>query len=298
MKDRRHQSDRAEQRSAAAHDAPRLSSSEHQPKKLGRWGRLGLVVFALAGLLGVGRLVLPWMVRDYVNRTLDRNLLYEGRIGEIEIHLWRGAYSIRDLRISKRTGNIPVPLFAGKRVDFSIQWNGLLHGKVVARLLMEEPELNFVDAPDESEQQTGAGGPWLEIIRDLSPFTIDSAVIHNGSVHLRTYAAEKPVDVYLSHLEGSIDDLSNIRRETKPLVTTVQATALVMDQAKLEYKMALDPFSYHPTFHMALRVLGLDVTKINDLALAYGKFGGSIWSWKPIQRKGRSPVMLSRYSVT
>jgi hypothetical protein len=45
-----------------------------------------------------------------------------------------------------------------------------------------------------------------------------------------------------------------------------------MDHAKLEYKMTLDPFSYHPTFHMATRLLGLDVTKINDLALTYGKF--------------------------
>lgn len=36
--------------------------------------------------------------------------------------------------------------------------------------------------------------------------------------------------------------------------------------------MKLDPFSYRPTFHMAVRILGLDVTKINDLALAYGKF--------------------------
>ena len=45
-----------------------------------------------------------------------------------------------------------------------------------------------------------------------------------------------------------------------------------MDQARFEYKMTLDPFSYRPTFHMAVRLLGLDVTKINDLALAYGKF--------------------------
>src|SRR6185436_19187361 len=51
-----------------------------------------------------------------------------------------------------------------------------------------------------------------------------------------------------------------------------QATALLMDQAKFEYKLTLDPFSYRPTFHMASRLLGLDVTKINDLALAYGKF--------------------------
>src|SRR5207248_2835817 len=47
---------------------------------------------------------------------------------------------------------------------------------------------------------------------------------------------------------------------------------LVMDQAKIEYRMKLDPFSYRPTFHLVVRLLGLDVTKINDLALTYGKF--------------------------
>src|SRR5437899_7320474 len=136
MKDRHSQSKPGE-RDAGQRETSQLDSSKHQPKKLGPWGRLGLVVFVLAGLFGVGRMVLPWIVRDYVNRTLDRNQLYEGRVGEIEIHLWRGAYSIRDVRISKRTGNVPVPLFDGKRVDFSIQWNGLLHGKIVGRFLMD-----------------------------------------------------------------------------------------------------------------------------------------------------------------
>src|SRR5205085_10487678 len=50
------------------------------------------------------------------------------------------------------------------------------------------------------------------------------------------------------------------------------ATALVMDQAKLDFKMTLDPFSYRPTFHFVMRLLGLDVTRVNDLALNYGKF--------------------------
>jgi hypothetical protein len=45
-----------------------------------------------------------------------------------------------------------------------------------------------------------------------------------------------------------------------------------MDQAKLDLNITLDPFSYRPTFHLTMRLLGLDVTKINDLALAYGKF--------------------------
>jgi hypothetical protein len=129
-----------------------------------------------------------------------------------------------------------------------------------------------VDAPDEGETQTGAGGPWLQMIRDLFPFKINSAIIRNGSVHFRTYQKEKPVDVYLSQVEGSVDNLGNIHNETTPLVSSVQATALVMDQAKLEFKMTLDPFSYKPTFHVVLRLLGLDVTKINDLIRTYGKF--------------------------
>src|SRR5437870_7872313 len=81
------------------------------------WGRrVAWVALGLLVLLGVGRAFLPWAVRDYVNRTLDRNPLYAGKIGPVRIHLWRGAYSIEDVRISKVTANVPVPFFAAKRV--------------------------------------------------------------------------------------------------------------------------------------------------------------------------------------
>lgn len=236
------------------------------------WRRFGIVVTVLALLLGCVRAVLPWAVRHYVNRTLDRSPLYDGNIGPVEIHLWRGAYSIRDIRLNKTTGNVPVPFFAAKRVDFALQWSALVHGRIVARLLMDEPELNFVDAPSDSDSQTGEGGPWLKMIQDLSPFKVNRAVVRDGSVHFRTYQSAKPVDVYLSEVNGTIDNLGNITNDTAPLVSTVQASGLVMEQAKLDFKMVLDPFSYRPTFHFALRLLGLDVTKINDLALTYGKF--------------------------
>jgi hypothetical protein len=236
------------------------------------WQRLGLGLLILALFGGLGRILLPFVVRNYVNRTLDRNSLYSGKIGKLQIHLWRGAYSIEDVQISKTTGNVPLPFLAAQRVDFAIQWYALLQRKLVGMLMIQQPELNFVDAPNEGEAQTGGGGPWLQMIGDLFPFRINRAVIQNGSIHFRTFESAKPVDVYVSHLNVSIDNLSNVHDETKTLVATVQAAALVMDQAKLELKVVLDPFSYRPTFHLALRLLGLDVTKVNDLALTYGKF--------------------------
>lgn len=256
---------------SARHEAAAQGSGRGGKRRhLKRW--LGIMLLVVLLGAGIFRACLPYVVRNYVNRTLDRNLLYEGRIGAVEIHLVRGAYSIQDVRISQRTGNVPVPLLTARRIDFSVQWDALMHGRVVGRFTMVEPELNFVASSSENEAQTGSGGPWLQMIQQLFPFTINSAVIQNGSVHFRAYQSQKPVDVYLSQLNGSIDDLSNIRNETTPLIAKVQATARVMDQARLDLKMTLDPFSYEPTFHLALRLLGLDVTKLNDLALTFGKF--------------------------
>ena len=249
---------------------PNPGFSRHKRHRI--WRRGGIVLLALVLVLGVGRAFLPKLVRDYVNRTLDRNPLYDGNIGKVQIHLWRGAYSVEDVRINKTTGDVPVPFFSASRVDFALEWKALLQRRVVGHILMNQPELNFVDAPTDGETQTGGSSQWLQLIKDLFPFKINSAVIKGGSIHFRAYQTIKPVDVYISQLEATVDNLGNIRDETNPLASTVQATGLVMDQAKFEYKMTLDPLSYRPTFHLALRLLGLDVTKINDLALAYGKF--------------------------
>src|ERR1051326_4458738 len=222
-------------------DKHKNASSPRKPHS--RWRKVGWFVLGLVVVACIGRALMPWAVRDYVNRMLDRSPLYAGKIGSVQIHLWRGAYSIHDARISKTTGNVPVPFFSSPRVDFSVQWPALLHRKVVGRVLIEKPEINFVDEPEDSQKQTGAGGPWLEMISSLFPFKINSAVVTDGSIHFRTFSSQTPVDVYLSEVQASVDNLTNIRDELNPLVSTVQANGLAMGQARLEYKMALDPFS-------------------------------------------------------
>src|ERR1051325_2054098 len=134
---------------------PSKDPSSPAPKRHRFWKWMGIVALTLAVLLGIARALLPRFVRDYVNRTLDRNVAYEGKIGDVEIHLWRGAYSIHDVQISKRTGQVPVPFFAAKRLDFSVQWNALMHGRVVGQFVMDQTELNFVSNPTDEDSQTG-----------------------------------------------------------------------------------------------------------------------------------------------
>ena len=242
-------------------------------KKRRRWWRIGGAGFLfIVILLVIGRLMLPWALRSYVNRTLDQNPLYDGKIGDIDVHLWRGAYSIQDVRLVKTTGNVPVPLFSTKRLDLAIEWDALLHGKVVGRVAMEQPEINFVDSGEKGESQTGAGGPWLKILEDLFPFKINSLVVNDGSIHFRAFDTQPPVDMYISSLNASIGNLSNINDEVTPLISTVQAKGMALGHAPFEFKMKFDPFSYRPTFTLAVRLIGLDTTKTNQLARAYGWF--------------------------
>jgi hypothetical protein len=106
----------------------------------------------------------------------------------------------------------------------------------------------------------------------LFPFKINSADLRDGRVHFRAFQTDPPVDVYLSSVAGSIQNLTNVHDEVTPMMATVEATALAMDHARVEFGMKLDPFSYRPTFELALRLIGLDVTKTNELARAYGSF--------------------------
>ena len=146
--------------------APPDDASKKPPaKKKRHWLRRGgVTLLVIIFLLTCVRLFMPIGVKWYVNRVIDRDPLYDGRIGDIDIHLWRGAYTINDIRLNKVTGNVPAPLFYAKQMDLAIQWDALWHGKVVGRVAMIEPQLNFVDGKSQSEDQTGAGGPWLEIM--------------------------------------------------------------------------------------------------------------------------------------
>jgi Domain of Unknown Function (DUF748) len=249
----------------------------HKPKpKRGWFGWLFrvtiwfILLVIVAGL--IARPFMPGAILWYVNRTLNQSPVYQGKVGGIDLHLWRGAYTIRDVRILKTTGDVPVPLFYGKEIDLAIQWDAILHRKIVGQVVMVEPQVNFVDDPSQGSTETGAGGPWLSMIRSLFPFDINSARLQEGSVHFRTYQRATPVDVYLSHMNAELDDLTNVNRSITPMLATLNLRAMAMDQAKLEMHMKLNPFSYSPTFQLNLRLLGLDITTTNDLIETYGGF--------------------------
>src|SRR3954451_10278003 len=76
------------------------------------------------------RAFLPEIVRDQINARIDKMGDYHGHVVDVDLHLWRGAYSLNKLVIQKATGKVPVPLLDAPRVDLAISWREMLHGGV------------------------------------------------------------------------------------------------------------------------------------------------------------------------
>lgn len=256
---------------AANRDA--VSTESSPPRRKRRvWRWIGWTLLVVVLLAMAARLALPSYLQRYVNRVLDQNPQYDGRVGEIDVHLWRGAYAIDDVKIVKTSQYVPVPFFDATRVEFTLDWDALFQGELRGRIIMHNPKLNFVHGPSDEETQTGAGEDWLSMIDELYPFRIDKAEIRNGEVHFRAFHTEPQVDVYLAQVQATMTNLTNIEDRIDPLMSSVTAEAVAMESGRFELEMKLDPNSHHPTFNLATRIIDLDVTNLNPLTLAYGKF--------------------------
>src|SRR5690349_20203561 len=91
-----------------------------------------IVLLAVALLLIAARVAMPYFVEDYANDKLASLDSYHGHVGDIDIHLWRGAYSIDDIEIVKTGASRPVPFFRADRLDLSVEWRSLFRGSIVS----------------------------------------------------------------------------------------------------------------------------------------------------------------------
>lgn len=236
--------------------------------RLPRWAWITLGILLVVVI--VVRLMLAVWVADYLNRRLDRLGDYHGRLASVDLHLWRGAYSIDDLRVEKRTGKVPVPLLRAPRTDLSISWNALFHGAIVAKVAFFSPELNFVDAPGNGGGQSGRGVDWRAQLEALFPVRLDEVDVHNGRVHFRNFGSDPAVDLEATAVDGVVRNLSNARKSSAR-AASFDLTARVLGNAPLTAKADFDPLGSMRDFTFALKLSDVELRKANDFLQAYAK---------------------------
>ncbi|MDQ6646171.1 MAG: DUF748 domain-containing protein [Pseudomonadota bacterium] len=227
------------------------------------------VLLALVVLLLIARAMLPYAVKHYLNARMDKMGDYHGHIADIDIHLWRGAYSIDQLRIVKQTGKVPVPLLEAPRTEIELSWRALTHGRVRAKLAFQHPVLNFVDGSGKGDTQSGTGVNWRQKLKLLAPIRLDEVSVTNGTVAFQNFVSSPRVDLKMTDVNATASNLTNVTGQGGSRVANLQATAKILGQAPLETHATFDPLEDKGDFKFDLRISHVDLTKANQLARAY-----------------------------
>ncbi len=244
----------------------------HSWMEPGRKRKLLIVIGTIAVLLLVLRIALPSIVQRFVNNKLDESPEYAGQVGDIDIALILGAYSIEDIEVTKTEAEIPVPLFAAREVQFSLLWKALFHGAVVGEAEIYSPIINVVDSEDEEKKQDGDVEKFVDVADDLFPLLIDQVQVHDGQLHFQNFDIAPPVDIYLNNIEGVARNLSNSEALTDSPIAHVEITALAMDESDLAVNAAVDTSKVEPTFDLNLKLLSLPMSHLDDFIKTYAPF--------------------------
>lgn len=228
------------------------------------------ILIALVVLLIVARLLLPYFVLRYINKTLADMGGYTGHVEDIDIQLIRGAYQIDDLRIRKVNGNIKKPFLYMPKTDLSVEWASLFKGKLVSEVEAYEPELNFAFSEDEASNQTGAEVDWTEYLKKLLPININRFSVINGKINLTSLVTQPRADLSLQNFNAEIRNIRNVVDQGKKLPSPVVASGDVPGYGgKMMFSANMNLLKQLPDFDYNLRFTDVQLVKVNPLARAY-----------------------------
>ena len=252
----------------------REKPSEHlpHPNFFARHRILFSVIAAIIILLIGLRVALPHIVKIYVNRQLQKSSTYSGQVGGIGIELWRGAYQIRNINIFKRTGKVPEPFFSAPYMDLSVQWQALFHHRIVARIYMQQPKINFVKGPTPEQSQTGENTSWNKMLQSLTPFKLNELDIYEGQIHYRDDYSDPKVDLYFSRLGASATNLSNIQHQQLALPAGIRANGKAIGNGDFTFHLQFNPVAQSPEYQLQASLTNVDLPALNSFLRAYGKF--------------------------
>src|SRR5690606_36681254 len=176
-------------------------------------------------VLIIARLLLPYFLKRYVNKTLDDIPGYTGYVEDIDVALFRGAYVIKGLILKKEDRITETPILDFEKSDISIEWRALFKGRIVSEIILLNPKFNYV-TEDQGSKTEADVEDWTEASQSLEPIDVNHLAVHNGRANFAELNADPPIELFLHEIELQATNLSNVVNEDLTLPSNLYATAV------------------------------------------------------------------------
>ncbi|HKH62872.1 MAG TPA: DUF748 domain-containing protein [Flavitalea sp.] len=227
-----------------------------------------LIVIIL--VLVIFRLLLPYILLHYANKTLANVPGYYGHVEDIDVSLYRGAYQIDSIYLNKMDSltHKQTDFFAAKNIDLSIEWKTLFKGSLVGELEFNSPKLIFTKNKTEIGHVAKDTNDFRKILKDFMPLRINRFGVNNGSIHYVDATAKPKVDIALKNTYILAQNLTNATDNETKLPSTVTASANAYG-GTVSFNMKLNALAERATFDLNAEVKNTNLVLLNDFLKAY-----------------------------
>jgi len=246
---------------------------KHRGKKTFAAKRTRNILLIILGLLIIIRILLPFVVLHYANKTLAAMPGYYGHVEDIDIALIRGAYVLNNLYINKidTASQLQTPFFRSEVVDLSIEWKALLHGSLVGELEFERPTLRFTKDKAELDQVKKDTTDFRILLDKFMPLRINRFEINHGILTYRDQSSKPEVNLEMTETYVLAQNLRSVYKANDLLPADVKAKAYLYE-GHLDLNIKLHPLADHPQFDLDADLQNTNLVKANDFFQAYGNF--------------------------
>ncbi len=227
------------------------------------------VPIAIIGILVLFRILLPYVIRNYVNNVLADIPGYYGEVNDIDLELIRGAYVIDGLYLNKKNADSQVPFLDFKKTDISIEWNALLKGKVVSEIVLSQPTLIYVFEDQRPEATDPALEDWTKALTDLVPIDINHLEVIDGKAAFVELSADPHIDLSMFSIHLSATNLQNVVQKERTLPSSIHATAISIGNGKVTLDGKLNLVKKIPDMDMSFALENAAATALNDVTNHY-----------------------------
>jgi len=230
------------------------------------------ITLIVISVLIIARLLLPYIVLHYANKSLASMPDYYGHIDDIDISLYRGAYQIDGMYLNKKdkkTGK-QTEFFKVKNIDLSVHWKALLNGRLVGELIFNSPELVFTNNSTDLAHVKKDTNDFRKILKDFMPLKVNRFEVHNGKLGYKDPEASPNVDISFTSVEALAQNLTNADHDKVVLPATLTANANAYN-GKASLNMKLNPLAERTTFDLNAKLENTNLVLLNDFLKAYAR---------------------------
>jgi hypothetical protein len=221
-----------------------------------RWPFVTLAIAVL--LLVIIRIVLDPIATHYARRALDKGDGFRGALSRVHVTILPPAARVERLKIIEwPKGKWEDPLYYFESLRASVLWREILHGHLVADVVVNRPKLLLKSHHEESSGKKAASVS--QQLEDLSPLRVDRLEVNDGELLVAQGTGDKAAHLWIHGADLVAENLATRKALMEGEYSKLRGSAWVQRTGKLTFAINMDPFAKGLTFSgkAALRDLEL-----------------------------------------